>query len=291
MDITDVLNELKIPFRRHGEHHHVSNNFLGVDCPSCSPRSGKFRLGIGLRDHRCSCWICGGKHLPTALAELSGVDRAEVWRMLDGAIHRIAAKVKGRFHYKVPADVGPMQIQHRRYLRERGFDPDEIAELWGVQGIGMSPRLPWRLFIPVTRWGEVVSWTTRSISQNSVRYLSANSEEESMPIKSLLYGADLARHAVVICEGPIDCWAIGPGAVATFGLSWSLAQVEEASRFPSKTICFDAQPAAQRRAKKLAEIINTFPGEPTRVIRLETGKDAAEADKNEIQEIRRKYLG
>ena len=35
-----------------------------------------------------------------------------------------------------------------------------------IFGIGIAPRLQWRIWIPIHYHGEIVSWTTRSLSDN-----------------------------------------------------------------------------------------------------------------------------
>jgi DNA primase len=178
---------------------------------------------------------------------------------------------------------------HRKYLsNQRRLDPDEIAQLWGVQGIGLAAEYAWRLWIPVYHFGEVVSWTTRAIG-TGMRYLHAPPEQESVPIKSVLYGSDLVRHAVIICEGPIDAWTIGPGAVATCGLGYTREQLIKLSQFSVKVVCFDSEFQAQKRARRLARQLQVFPGE-TYVVELQTGKDPNEADRREIMELRKTYL-
>ena len=88
-----------------------------------------------------------------------------------------------------------------------------------LQGIGLHPRLPWRLFIPIHSHGRPISWTTRSIgTKDKKKYITASPAEEAAPHKQTLYGLDYCRHTVIVVEGPLDAWNIGPGAAATYGL-------------------------------------------------------------------------
>lgn len=292
MDVQQILNRLRVPHRLGGQHHHVRPGWVGVDCPRCSPRSGKFKLGISLSDGRATCWTCGGTRLGAALSELTDLPLAECLGMLDGLAWRRPERPRppaGRL--LVPPCVGGLMPQHRSYLAGRGFDPDEVAAEWGVGGIGHGPpRLAWRLFLPVARDGEAASWTTRAIGPAArPRYVSARPDEEAAPLKTLLYGMDKARHAVVAVEGPLDAWALGPGAVALLGLVVTEEQENALSRFSVRAVCFDAEPAAQASARRLCARLQRWPGE-THLVELETGKDAAEADNRELEEIRRKFL-
>jgi len=81
----------------------------------------------------------------------------------------------------------------------------------------------------------------------------------------------------VICEGPVDAWALGPGGVATCGVGYTAAQRAAASRYPVRVACFDSEPDAQQRAEVLCAELSVMPGQ-TMLWRLESGKDAATAD-------------
>ncbi len=191
----------------------------------------------------------------------------------------------------VPAGVGPLWAPHRAYLERRGYDPDVLEELWGIQGIGISGNLSWRIWIPIHLEGRVVSWTSRSIGdEDGAKYITASPTEESVSAKTLLYGEGYVRSTVIVHEGPADVWATGPGSVATLGLSYTQQQMLHISRYPTRVICFDNEPPAQRVARKLANELKLFPGD-TYVVHLESGKDPPECDPKELQEFREKFLG
>ena len=153
-----------------------------------------------------------------------------------------------------------MSRAHKRYLRERGFNPKEIHQLWLIGGIGLAAKLAWRLFIPFIFDGKPVSWTTRAIGVSKrQKYISASPEQETVPHSELLYGEDYCRHSVVVCEGPLDAWAIGPGAVAVCGLVVTDAQVDRIAAYPVRAVCFDAEPAARlRQVWAIATSINSL---------------------------------
>jgi hypothetical protein len=190
--------------------------------------------------------------------------------------------------YTPPQGTGPLLAAHVAYLQGRGFDAQRVAALWGVQGIGMAPRLPWSLFIPVFHNGKPVSWTTRSINPNSQRrYRTAEPTEEQIPIRELLYGEEYCRNTVVVHEGPTDVWATGPGAVATFGIDFTAAQVQRLSRYWRRVVCFDGQPAAQAAAMRLVQALRVYEGETLNVVLQ--GKDTA-ASPLEAAKLRATFL-
>lgn len=290
MSIRDLLQSYGVP-TADSSHHHVRHGWVGVDCPHCSPGWGKFRMGFELATGRCNCWVCGRCDAAQSLATLCRIPLADAIRVCRTRGTFAAAELPHTGVLKLPKSA-PMTSRHRQYLINRGFEPDVVETLWGVTGIGMeTPRLRWRLLIPIhDPFGRVVSWTTRAIAKTSgLRYISASPDEESLPHKSLIYGAHLARHAVVVTEGPIDAWAIGPGAVGVFGVGYSAEQVAALARFPIRAVCFDADDAGRRRADKLCHELAQMPGITENII-LETGHDAATADYDELIAIRERFL-
>ncbi len=293
MDIQSLLQEHHITYKGVGQHEHARPGWIQIECPWCSPRSGRFRLGINLAKGYSSCWNCGGHRLSDVLSAITGLSSGECYKLLRGIgwERRSSEEDKKRSSKLVlPSGIGPMLGAHRRYLDKRGFDPDYIEKLWGVQGIGIEVNLKWSLFIPIHFRGEVVSWTTRSIGTGETRYISAGIDQEAIPAKHLLYGEDHCRHCIIVVEGPTDVWAIGPGAVAILGLNFSQEQLAKMIEYPMRVICFDNESQAQRRAHRLARQLFPYTGQ-TYVVRLETGKDAAEADPKEIRELRKRFLG
>jgi hypothetical protein len=281
----EILDELGAEYRTEG-HEHCRPGWLQFDCPWCSRGWRHFRMGYNLARRYVNCWACGKHGLTDTVAELAQKPRKAIAGLLADLPRERVVKERLSGRLELPAGVGPLQAPHYAYLARRGFDADVVARTWGVAGIGIAPRLGWRLFIPIVWRGEVVSWTTRSISDRTDRrYRSAKETQEKVPHKKILYGADLVRHAVIIHEGPIDVWRTGPGAVALMGTSFSQSQVRYLARYARRVVCFDSERAAQERARALCDALMVFPG-TTQNVRLESGKDPAVASDNEINELR-----
>lgn len=285
MSIVELLQEHGIDFIPSGQHRHVRPGWIGIRCcPFCG--SQNYHLGINIERAFTSCWRCGSHRLWETLKEL-GIPISEIKGI---TFATPSLKPKTKYKLQVPASVGPLEKAHRDYLRSRGFNASEIEQLWGIKGIGLAYELRWRIWIPVHHHGEVVSWTTRTIGDQQPRYISASPEEEALSIKSILYGSDLARHACIVTEGPLDTWAIGPGGVALCGLQATGAQLLAIAEFPVRVLLLDSEPAAQKRARLLADRLEPLPGR-TIVAVLDTGKDAASADRREIRKLRMQFLG
>lgn len=289
MQLRAIFQEYNIDYREPGSTPHVRGDWLGLICPWCGT-GGKYGLGINERSYAASCWKCGIHKIGDVLKELTGEPWWKIKELLGDRESFFHKETPKQGVLKLPEGLRPLSSIHKKYLRNRGFDPDELVKLWGLQCTCLTPQLPWRIFIPVVYRGETISWTTRSLASNGVRYVNASSSEEKLSLKSMLYGEDYCRHALIVVEGPTDVWRIGPGAVATMGVKYTPEQVIKISHYPYRFICFDNEPGAQRQARKLMWELSVFPGKTKNLI-LETGKDAGEADIKEIKEIRKLVFG
>lgn len=288
MLVEELLLQRGIPHRKAGEHRHVREGWLGVDCPFCGSVD-KFHLGF--RDGAWVCWVCGVHRGGDVLAHLLGVSTREaitLARTINADLDAKApasTKLFASGKLEMPLDVGPLRAAHIKYLKKRRFDPDELSERWGVRGIGhLGGNLAWRIFIPIHYRGDVVSWTTRAIVDGGMRYISASPKQERIRHKQLLFGEEFCGNAVIVHEGPLDAIKTGPGAVALCGIGITSAQVLRLSRYALRYICFDNEPQAQKRAEELSRTLASFPGS-TKIVRLDA-KDAAEADESELEELR-----
>jgi len=286
MEMLDVLRDLNVNIAPEG-HQHTRHGWINFDCPFCAAGMNKYHMGYNVAAGYVNCWKCGRHRTVETLIELGMQPRAAsaIYHNVDHSEDWVKPE---RTHLELPKS-GELLPVHRKYLRQRGFDPEEIQRLWDVRGIGLHSTLAWRLLIPIHYQGEIVSWTTRSVGKDpKKRYHSASAEEESMNHKELLYGEDYCRHAVIVHEGPLDVWATGPGSVCTCGTSYTNGQVRRIAEYPKRIVCFDSQEEAQERAESLCDLLDVFPGE-TYNVSLETGADAAEADEDELEALRR-YL-
>jgi len=283
MKFADVLRRHNVPYQTEGKY--ARPGWIQFHCPFCfgGLDPNKPYMGFNLAGGYVNCWRCGPHNVSKTLVTLTGLSWSEVKTLdLDSSPREVIEREAGRL--KLPNGLGPLLKPHRVYLRGRGFKPRAIEDLWKVQGIGLSSKLAWRIFIPIHLRGQIVSWTTRSLVDTGLRYISSSHEDESVPHKTLLYGEDYATNAISIHEGPTDVWRVGPGAVATLGTGWKPAQVLRMSRYSRRIVCFDNEPAAQRRARQLCDLLETFPGETMNVIL--DAKDAATADEDELMELR-----
>lgn len=282
IEFTEFCDKHKIPYRTKGKH--TRPGWVQIDCPYCGPGSGKFHLGFCLKYPLFNCWKCGKKPLGQTLSMVTGL-RADA---LSKSINRFPRHEREQLEItgtlRTPKGVKPMQEMHRRYIRSRGFNDEVIEKVWSVQGIGIGYDLAYRLFIPIDYNNTICSWTTRSIADgdNIVRYISASAENERISHKKLLYGEDFAGNTIIIVEGPMDVWRIGPGAVGTFGTRPTKAQILRMSRYPKRYVCYDH--GAERFSQMLIEELSAFPGE-TLLLTLDA-EDPGSMSKKEVRQVR-----
>jgi hypothetical protein len=292
-NLHELLEEYGVPFWTHGEHRNVRERWTGADCPFCSPDTQKALLGFGPSGKWCSCWNCGSLKLLSVLKELTGLSAKHLLGLPFLAAEHpegVERSLIRRGHLILPQGLGPLKKAHKDFLRSRQIPP-EAEKLWSLQGIGQEAKLAWRIFFPLHLHGRIVSWTTRTVGNGRPKYLSAPAAHEAFDGRGILFGNALARNSVVVVEGPLDAMALGPGAVATCGVGYTEGQLEKIGKFPRRTICFDAEPAAQERAYRLCRDLAVlgFSGRTTNVI-LQTGKDPSRASLAERAQVRRAFL-
>lgn len=289
MNILDVLRDHRIQFDISGRNK-SRTGWVNVKCVDCQRDP---YLGINIDTLGCACWNCGPKRIADVLAKLTGMSQSEAITISRGLPRTETITRKERGKLVLPNDLGPLQSPHKRYLANRGFDPDQLVQLWDIRGVGrLGGKLAWFVWIPVYVDGEIVTWTSRRITDQEPRYAAAKPEQSSQPIDSVLYGIDYCRSSILCVEGPLDVLALGPGSVCAFGLRYSARQKETISGFPLRCFLFDSgaeETAAQRRAKQLCDQLSVLPGTTKRII-LESGNDPASCSEEEREEIRKMFL-
>lgn len=291
MNLQEFLTSRNIEYKTPGSHHHARSGWIQIDCPFCGSGSEKFHLGFNLTKNYFNCWHCGPKTLIDVIGELLEIDFRAA-KALASQIDKEddeddeGKELERNRRLIIPKGLQQLAKPHRRYLRERGLDPDEIERLWGVKGISIHPRMPWRIWIPIYYRGRVVSWTSRSLKSNaSQRYLSAKESEELINHKHLLYGEDYCISSCIAHEGPGDVWTTGVGSVCTFGTAIKEEQIVKLAKYFRRIICFDSSNMAQERAEWLCDQLSIFPG-TTINVELDS-EDPGSAAKKETKKLRR----
>lgn len=279
VDIERLCRDYKIPSIESG-HHHCHDGWIQLHCPQCAGGKGGWHLGYNLERGNFNCWRCGPIKVTDAIAGLLHLSRREdIYKVLkeyQKGEEPLAKKEKVDRRGPVPRPPGlaPLQAQHKKYLKRRGFDPDRIVDEWGALGTAhLSGEWNWRVVCPICEQeGQVVAYLGRSISDEAKpKYRMTRDEDVLVDPRSLLYGIHrVQRDAVVIVEGPTDVWRLGPGAVALLGIDWKKEQANRLRKFHRRYILFDPDDNAQQRADALANHLSLFEGETEIVTGLST---------------------
>lgn len=150
------------------------------------------------------------------------------------------------------------------YIQSRGYSPDVLRRVYDVRYC-MESKFSLaqnRLIIPIYQNNVMRGWQARYVGELAWK------TEKNLPPKyftmpgmskgSVVYNIDRSKlfNACIVCEGVVDVWGFGDGAVCTFGHSCSDRQLEiitSAFRRPSRPIvlCFDPEAYEEKHVQAL----------------------------------------
>ena len=240
-------------------HKHTRQGWVNRPCPFCTGNPG-LHLGFNEKSGYFVCYRCGGHPVAKvvrALLNVSWYTANKIVKQYGGdSDYKTKVQRENRekgLEVKLPAGTKQMANMHTLYLRDRGFDPDQLYKTWGLLGTGSIGRYKYRIIAPVFFRGVLVSFQGRDITnKSSLKYKACPKHKERIHHKHVLYGFDLAGRDVIVVEGITDAWRLGPGAVATFGIKYTWAQVQLLSTFRRVFVWFDeSDPEAVDKSQQL----------------------------------------
>lgn len=264
LDFLKLCQDKRIPYREEG-HHHCHAGWVQIHCPFCTDGTYGWHLGFNLLQGNFNCWRCGSFSAWDVLVQLFGKEIAKqlMAQYHAGAPNRPPVKTRKRMLY-TPPGIGSLESCHKRYLKRRGYDPDQLEQIWELKGTRhLSKDWSWRIVIPIKdKDVSTVAYCGRTLAKDvKPKYKMSNNEHILISPRQLLYGIHLAQgDTVVIVEGPADVWRLGPGAVATLGIDWKIEQANLLRQFSHRVVMFDPDDAAQRKAQKLADWLSLYNG-------------------------------
>lgn len=263
IDIEKLLDDFGISNTTSGKHSR--SGWVQIECPLCTGNPG-WHGGFNIARGYYNCWRCGWHTIEEVLAALTTQNTAQVKRLIktyatdwieeeDEEERPIVHKVE------FPLGTGPLQKQHRKYLESRDFNAQQIEEEWDLLGTGPLGDYKFRIIAPVHFQGRIVSYQGRDITNRaSLPYKACPMSHEVLHHKHTIYGIDkVTGDRLLLVEGIIDVWNVGPGAGATFGIDYTEEQVALLSKFKGTIfIMFDAEEEkAQEQAKDLSSQLYT----------------------------------
>lgn len=164
--------------------------------------------------------------------------------------------------FRFPSEITELQSQHKKYLRNRGFRPNELVQNWNIKGTSPTSRLDgidykYRILIPIPWEGKDVTFQARDYTgKQSIKYLACPEEREAIHHKHILYGHPSLweKRRGILVEGVFDVWRLRLSACCTFGTGYTDEQVRVMVQlFDELYILFDPEPIAQKRAMGLQQ--------------------------------------
>ena len=141
MQAIEIFQDYSIPYATHGKN--ISQGWIGLSCPFCDDHST--HLGFNPDGNYFVCWRCGNHPLIKTFALLLKKSEAETTKLLRDYglnVHMPLQKVQiEKREFKIPTNVVKLQDYHKNYLIKRGFDPDQLARDFKIQGLGPVAKL------------------------------------------------------------------------------------------------------------------------------------------------------
>lgn len=280
IDFRSLCRDLSVPMIESG-HHHVHHGWIQIHCPFCSNGRDGWHLGFNIQKGNFNCWRCGSHRAWDVLLKLLGSEMAskKAWAQyrLDHSFTLEVTKAPVIVRRKTvwtPPGIGELRKPHLDYLRGRLFDPQKLQDQWGLKGTGplSGTSWNWRVLFPIhNARGHIQAYGGRAIHKDvTPKYRMPDNKNLPVDPKQLLYGIHLVHNTVIVVEGPADVWRLGPGAVASLGVDWSLEQASLLKEIPRRFIMFDPDRPGQKRARKLAEWLGSYNGETELITGLQT---------------------
>ena len=298
-DVREYLDSRQIAYSEAGKN--ISEGNIGIECPFCPDGDPSNHLGIHLDTNLINCWRCGTRgtviKLIMKLERCSFKSAQNVLNRfkhsrtsIDPVEREISAFSQAERQISLPAaSQKTLLIQHRKFLRRRGFSPNEIFRKYDLACVGKTTKWKFRLIIPIVYRRKLVAWTSRDVTgQAEMPYRNASNDECVIPVKKCVYNLDNAKETMIVAEGPLDVWRLGDGAVCTFGTQFTKHQVLLiASKAKRVFILYDSD--AEYEGARLAYDLSTHVPS-VEIIDLDSG-DPADMTEQEVGSLRREIFG
>lgn len=296
VDIPRFFSDHGIKVAQEGQRH-FRMGWIHTQCPFCSGHKGH-HLGYNKAIGVFTCFRCGRHGKYETIASFLGISKKEAYRLCEEKYmlsrFDVIVPEKRMVHIKLsriklPGSKIPTEIE-KEYLLKRKFDPNELQRIWDIRYGGHLGDWKFRIIIPITYKGKVVTWTGRTVADNEPRYLNLSLEKSVRDPKLCIYGADKNTYKdCIVVEGPTDVWRLGIGAVATLGIKFRLEQVRLiAKQFRRSLILFDpGETQAQMQAEKLCMALSAYREHKSEMILVDSKNDPGDFSPIEVKEVRK----
>jgi hypothetical protein len=245
----------------------VNRGWVNVKCPECGDKS--FNLGFNITGNYAHCWRCGGKELYLILSEILNIPYNMVYTIIDEYKDNTETIIqyKPKKTNSVTLPTNTLNVEERKYLKTRGYNPLTLMQKYGVVGGGISGKWKYRIIVPVFEKHRLVSFLGRSILTpeqlkyfDVPRYKNLSEDESLISVKNVLFNADNCKNkTAVMLEGSFDVFRFGDDSFCCLGSELTQTQINKiANKFDKVFILFDNEKEAQIKAKKYGLILNSL---------------------------------
>ena len=283
----------------------VGSGWIGVCCPFCD-NDPAFHLGINLSNPRFTrnyihCWRCGKKgNITHLIKEKEKCSWSAINAILEKYKDRtlIHLRTEDKFQRKtesdhiLPSDARKVFLPvHMNYLYSRRYDPDIVVPKYDLYACPQYGDHKYRIIVPVYMEHKIMTYvgidTTKKLNE---RYKAASHEKSILFSKECIYGIDSCGDVGIVVEGILDQWRIGDGAIATFGVEYTKAQIRILIwKLKRAFVMYDA--GAEEQADKLAWDLAVFmPKNKVEVLQLKQG-DPDDLSDSDVRWIRKEVFG
>lgn len=259
LDIERILQDIGVTYYTQGKN--ISDGWIGIGCPFCADDS----THCGLKGYSFSCWKCGSKG---SIKKLLKQLHPGTWGDINALFDKYNSSLfisQFREKYNTVTKVEwpehcttELPDLHKNYLIKRGYDPQQLQNLYDVRAVYQLGAWCYRLIIPIYIDGILVSYVGRDVTEkSSLKYKNLSKEKSIIPVKKLVFNIDAVDDFSIICEGITDSWRFGSHGVALFGLQFTAQQINTLSKKLKRAVVFfDNEPQAQAKADELAEALS-----------------------------------
>ncbi len=288
-DFVQLLKDNHIQFTSQ-----IHNGWVNIRCPLACGDQGAHG-GFNLAGGWYNCFKCGGHNVEYVIKKLLGVSSeraAEILKQYSGYSSSLRNKLnKKKIILDIQLPGGPLEEMHKKYLLKRKFDPDFLAEKYGIQGEGITGDWKFRVIIPIIYLGRTVSFQGRDITGKAkLRYITLSKEKSIIDPKNILYNLDNCKKStILLVEGVFDCWRIGDDCAATLGTSMTENQIALlTNKYKRIIFLFDPEKTAQKRAVTFGKSLYDLGGYGATIEKLDTELDHDPGDmtKEEVKMVK-----
>jgi DNA primase len=275
------FEDYNIPYNTSGKN--TQSGWIQIKCPFHHDNSE--HLGFNTKGDYFNCWHCGWFSIYEIIKKLLPNESYKNIKKQYESKSIIREKLNKKTKVnKIIVPGEKLKRVHRRYLKNRGFNPTFLERKYKLKGTNYLGNYNHRIIIPIIYKNKIVSYQGRDITNKSKqRYKACSKDKEITHHKDILYNLDnCKKDYIIVTEGIFKVFKLGDNVCCTFGVKYKSKQILLLSKYKRVYIFFDPDKAGQKAAEKLCYELNNLNVE---VYNINGEKDPDEMTNKEVQEF------